>query len=75
MLELLRILKKNPHNVASCQVYDKECKTTSIHETINVNQDKRISLNELRETSENTPDIKIDLVEYIKECSTEQQQM
>ena len=32
-------------------------------------------MNELRETSENTPDIKIDLVEYNKECSKEQQQI
>ena len=32
-------------------------------------------MNELREISENTPDIKLDLVEYIKECSKEQQQI
>ena len=42
--------EKKPHNVASCQVYDKEYETTSIHETMNVNQDERIRLNELRET-------------------------
>ena len=57
---------KNPHKVASCQVYDKECETTSMHETNNINQDERIRLNELKEASENTPDNKLDLVEYIK---------
>ena len=48
-----RILKKNPHDVTSCQVYDKECETTSIPEFNNVNQDERTRLNELRERSEN----------------------
>ena len=55
---------KNSHTVASCQTY-KECET-SIPEPNNVNQDERTRLNEVRETSENTPDIKLDLVEYIK---------
>ena len=32
-------------------------------------------MDELREISENTPDIKLDLVEYIKECSKKQQQI
>jgi len=66
---------QTPHNVAFCKVYEKECETTRIHETINVNQDERITLNELREKSENTPDIKIDLIEYNNECSKEQQQI
>ena len=47
-------MKKNPHDVTSCQVYDKECETTSIPEPNNVNQDKRTRFNDLRETSENT---------------------
>ena len=42
-------IETNPHDVASCQLYDKECKTTSIPEHNNVNQDERIRLNELRE--------------------------
>ena len=37
-----------------------------MHETNNINQDERIRLNELKEASENTPDNKLDLVEYIK---------
>ena len=56
---------KNPYAVASCQIY-KEYET-SIPEPNNVNQDERTRLNEVRETSENTPDIKLYLVEYIKE--------
>ena len=64
---------KNPHAVASCQIY-KECET-SIPEPNNVNQDERTRLNEVREISENTPYIKFDLVEYINECSKEQQQI
>ena len=66
-------MEKN-HAVTSCQVYDKEYETTSIPEPKNVNQDERTRLDELRETSENTPDIMLDLVEYIKERSKEQQQ-
>ena len=62
---------KHPHAVASCQIY-KECET-SIPETNNINQDERTRLNEVRATSENTSDIKLDLVEYINECSKEQQ--
>ena len=42
-------IETNPHDVASCQLYDKECETTSIPEHNNVNQDERIRLNELRE--------------------------
>ena len=57
----------NPHAVASYQIY-KECET-SIPEPNNVNQDERTRLNEVRATSEDTSDIKLDLVEYIKECS------
>ena len=64
---------KNPHDVASYQVYHKKYEPTSIPETNNVNHKPR--LHELRETSENTSDIKIDIVEYIKECSKEQQQI
>ena len=64
---------KTHHDVTSCQVYDKEGETTSITEPNNVNQDERERLNDLREISENSPTIKIDLVEYIKDCSKEQQ--
>ena len=68
-------IEKNHHAVTSCQVYDKECETTSITEPNNVNQDERTRMNELRETSEHTPDIKLDLEEYIKECTKKQQQI
>ena len=64
---------KHPHAVASCQIY-KECET-SIPETNNINQDERTRLNEVRATSENTSDIKLDFVEYINEYSKEQQQI
>ena len=60
----------NPHAVASCQIY-KECETKISPN--NVNQDERTRLNKVRETSENTPDIKPDLVEYITDCSKKQQ--
>ena len=63
----------NPPAVAFCQVY-KEYET-SIPEPNNVNQDERTRLNEVRAPSENTSDIKLDLVEYINECSKEQQQI
>ena len=66
---------KTHHDVTSCQVYDKEGETTSSTEPNNVNQDKTKKLNDLREISDNSPAIKIDLVEYIKECSKEQQQI
>ena len=64
---------KHPHAVASCQIY-KECKT-SIPEPNNMKQDERTRLNEVRATSENVSDIKLDLVDYINECSKEQQQI
>ena len=38
-------------------------------------QDERTRLNEVRATSESTSDIKLDLVDYINECLTEQQQI
>ena len=63
---------KNPHAVASCQIY-KECEIRITPN--NVNQDERTRLNKVRETSENTLDIKPDLVEYITDCSKEQQQI
>ena len=72
-VETSKDIDKHPHNIASCQVYDKECETTSTHETNNINQEERIRLNELKEISENTSDNKLDFVEYIKECSKEQQ--
>ena len=56
-------------------MYDKEGETTSITELNNVSQDERTRLNDLREISENAPDIKLDLVEYIKECSKEKEQI
>ena len=59
----------NPHDVESCKVYNKKCETTSIPETFTINQDERKRLNEVRETSENKPDIKRDLIKYIKDCS------
>ena len=59
-----RDIGKKLHAVASCQIY-KECETRIPPN--NVNQDERTRLNEVRETSENTPDIKLYLVEYIKE--------
>ena len=65
--ELEEDIGKNHHDVTSCQVYDKESETTSITEPNNVNQDEKKRLNDLREISENSPAIKIDLVEYIKE--------
>ena len=58
---------KHPHAVATCQIY-KECET-SIPEPNNVNQEERTRLNEVRATSENTSYSKLDLVEYINECS------
>ena len=58
----------NPHAVASCQIYDKECEI-SIPEPNNVNQDERTRLNEVKETSENALNIKSNFVEYIKKCS------
>ena len=42
---------KIPHDVTSCQVYDKEYEITSIPEFNIVNHDERTRLNELRETS------------------------
>ena len=62
-------IENHHHAVTSCQIY-KEYET-SIPEPNNVNQDERTSLNEVRATSENTSDIKLDLVEYIKECPKE----
>ena len=38
-------------------------------------QDEMTRLNEVRATSENIYDIKLDLVDYINECLTEQQQI
>ena len=66
-------MEKNPHAVASCQIY-KECET-SIPKPNNTKQDERTRLNEVRATSENISDIKLDLLDYINECSTEQQQI
>ena len=74
-MEPIRILEKNHHDATSCQVYDKECETKSITEHNNVNQDERTRLNEIKGKSENAPNIKTDFVEYIKECSNEQQQI
>ena len=65
----------NPHDVESCKVYNKKCETTSIPETLTINQDERKRLNEVREKSENKPDIKRDLIEYIKDFSKRQQQI
>jgi len=56
---------KNPHAVASCQIY-KECERRIPPN--NINQDERTRSNKVRQTSENTPDIKPDLVEYITDC-------
>ena len=64
---------KIPHDVPSCQVYDKEGEPTSITELNTVSQYERTRLKDLREITENTPAIKLDLVEYIKEYSKEQQ--
>ena len=47
----------------------------SIIEPNNVNQVERTRLNEIKGKPENTPDIKLDLVDYINECSKEQQQI
>ena len=52
-------IEKNPHAVASN----------------NSKQDARTRLNEVRATSENTSDIQLDLLDYINECPTEQQQI
>ena len=49
---------KHPHVVASYPIY-KECET-SIPEPNNINQDDRTRLNEVRATSENTSDNKLD---------------
>ena len=46
-----------------------------IPEPNNIKKDERTRLNEVRATSENISDIKLDLVEYINECSKEQQQI
>ena len=35
---------KHPHDVASCQIYNKECET-SIPEPNNINKDERTRLN------------------------------
>ena len=48
---------------------------TSIHEPNNMKQDKMTSWNEVRATSENISDIKLDILDYNNECSTEQQQI
>ena len=66
---------KNHHDVTSCQVYDKECETTSITKPNHVNPDEKTRLNEIKGKSEKTQDIKTDLVEYIKERSKEKQQI
>ena len=62
-------IEKNHHAVTSCQVYDKECETTSITEHNNVNQDERTRLNEIKRKSDKSQDIKTDFVEYTKESS------
>ena len=66
---------QNHYDVTSCQFYDKECVTKIIIEPNNANQVERTKLNEIKEKSESTLDSKLDLVEYINECSTEQQQI
>ena len=46
-----------------------------IPEPNNIKKDERTRLNEVRATPENTSYIKLDLVDYINECSKEQQQI
>ena len=46
-------IRKNNHDVTSCQVYDKECETTSITEPNNVNKDKKTRLNDIQEKADN----------------------
>ena len=67
-----KYIQKNSHAVAPCQIY-KECEI-STPETNNSKQDARTRLNEVRATSENTSESQLDLLDYINECSTEQQQ-
>ena len=41
-------IKKNHHAVTSCQVYDKDCETTSITKPKYVHQDKKLRLNNIK---------------------------
>ena len=68
-------IRQKYHDVTSCQIYDKECETTSITEPKIFNQDERTRLNKINDRADNAPDTKFHLVEYIKECSKEQQQI